>query len=199
MQVVDVGDARRLQQVLAHLGQVDAPGRGLEQDVDGLPEQLPGARQDQQRDDDRDERVGGDPSGELDDDRAGEHRHRAEQVAQHLQVGALEVEALVLAVAQQPQPEPVGHQADRGGDHHDRAADRLGVGEAPYGLDEDVAAQPEQQHRVDGGGEDLGPLVAERPARAGGLARDPDREQGEGDARAVGGHVTRVGEQGEAS
>ena len=56
----------------------------------------------------------------------------------------------------------------------------------------------EQEHRVDDGGEDLEPQVAEGAADARGTGGEPDRQQGEADPADVGEHVPRVGQEGKA-
>src|SRR5699024_6666582 len=67
------------------------------------------------------------------------------------------------------------------------------------GLVGDEAAQHEQHESVDGGGEDLGPLVAEGAPVGRGSGGDPDRDEGESDPEGVGDGMSGVGEQGQAS
>ena len=70
--------------------------------------------------------------------------------------------------------------------------------EAPDGLDEHENAMSEQEDRVHDRGEDLEAQVAIRALTVGGPTGEPDREQGESDARDVGEHVSSVGEEGQA-
>ncbi len=47
VEVVDVVDALSVEDVRPDIGEVDAPGRGLQQNVDRLTQQAPGPRQDE--------------------------------------------------------------------------------------------------------------------------------------------------------
>ncbi len=89
------------QDVRAHLRHVDVLGRRLQQDVQRLAQQLPGARDDHQADQQRGDRVGGLPAGGQDDRGRDQHGERAQRVRRHLQEGAAHVEALLLAAHQQ--------------------------------------------------------------------------------------------------
>src|SRR5690606_237059 len=79
VEVVDVGDARDLVDRLADLVQIDVRRDGLQEDVHGLPDELPTAEEDQPADGDGDERVGQHPAGQEDHDRGGDGPDRAEQ------------------------------------------------------------------------------------------------------------------------
>ena len=83
VQVVRADHARGVEDVLAHGDQVDPARCRLEQDVDGLAQERPGARQDHEGDRDGRHGVGLQPSRGQDDERRHDDGRGAEQVAQH--------------------------------------------------------------------------------------------------------------------
>jgi len=102
MEVMDVRDPRRLEDVPPNVRHVDALGRGLEEDVDRVPQQAPRARQDQQRDDDRGEDVEPGQAGRDDQHRRDDRGSRPGEIAEDLEVGTAHREAASLGIAQQP-------------------------------------------------------------------------------------------------
>ena len=64
-------------------------------------------------------------------------------------------------------------------------------------LDQNERAQPEQQHGVGDGGQDLGPQVAEGADVARGAGGEVHRQQRQPDARRVSGHMPGVGDEDE--
>ena len=81
---------------------MSTPGRGLEQHVEGVAQEVQGARQDQAPDDDGGDGVGRRPAGAEDDQRGDDDRDRSQRVGEHLQVGAADVERLRLPGAARP-------------------------------------------------------------------------------------------------
>ena len=71
--------------------------------------------------------------------------------------------------------------------------------EALPGLHEDVPGDPEEHEAVGHGGQDLDPVVAVRPFRAGGPLGELHGGQGEDEPGHVGEHVARVGQERQAS
>ena len=123
---------------------------------------------------------------------------RADGVGEHLEVGALDVQRLLGALAQERERDEVGHEAGDGDDEH-RAGEHVDrIAEAADRLDEDVDGDAEQQHRVGQGGEDLQAVQAERAVRAlVAAAGEVDGGEGHADADDVGEHVAGVRQQGE--
>jgi hypothetical protein len=117
-QVVHVDDPWRLEQVRAHLRQVDPLRRGLQQHVDGLAQQPHGARHDRCGDEHRHHRVGPGEAGEADHERRHHDRERPEQVGQHLEVGRADVEVVPAGTGEQGERDAVGRHADEGDDQH---------------------------------------------------------------------------------
>src|SRR5918912_1415914 len=72
----------------------EAAGGLFEQDVDGVAQELPGASQDEQADEDADQGVGVAPAGEDDDAGGSYGSQRAERVGEHVPQSALGIEAL---------------------------------------------------------------------------------------------------------
>ena len=91
-----------VEDVLTHGVEVDVLRRCLEEHVDRVSHQQPCARKDQQRHHDRADSVGPEPARGDDDDAAATAAMQGSQgVAEHLEVGALDVQARCGAVAQQ--------------------------------------------------------------------------------------------------
>ena len=198
VQVVDVGDTVRADQVLADHLDVDAGRRRLEQHAHAVAQQRPRARQDQHRDQQGGDRVGPvEAGGEHDqagDDRGGrpERRRRAPRGTRRACSATRPRRAASRAIETRLATRPTAAKTSI------CAASTLDrVEQSSYAGDGEVAADPEQHDRVDQGGEDLGAVVAERPARRGGQRGDVRRGERQHDRGGVGEHVARVGEQGQ--
>ena len=63
VEVVDIGYTRRVEDVAADIGHLDALWCGFEEDIDRVAQEAPCARQDQQRDQCRRQRIGASPTG----------------------------------------------------------------------------------------------------------------------------------------
>jgi len=173
--------------------------------IQGLTGQPPGAGNHPQPDRHTHGGVDPGPSGRPHDQGSHDHPDRADGVGQHLEVGALDVDRLLGAVAQEGEGHQVGHQAEHRRHQHRTAVDLRSIAEAADRLHHHVPGHPEQQHRVGQRGEDLQSVQAEGTARpSGSLARSvavgqPDGGQGHAQAGHVGHHVPGVGEQGQRS
>ncbi|CRD47371.1 exported hypothetical protein [Stenotrophomonas maltophilia] len=185
-------------QAVAHLGHVHALGHAFQQHVDRLAHQHPGARQHPQADQHRQDRIDRLPAGELDQHRTRNHRHRAEHVRPHFQVGALHVEALAAAGLQQAHRDQVDDQAGRGDHQHAGGGDLLRLAEAPDGFPEDVAGNHEQHRAVDHRAQRFQARIAVGAARVRRATAQPHRDQRDHQGQRVGGHVCRVGQQRQA-
>jgi predicted alpha-1,6-mannanase (GH76 family) len=195
VQVVHVADAGQAGHVAPDLAQVDAAGARLEQHVDGLPQQLPGAGQDQQADGERGDRVHPGEPGGRDHHPGHDHRGGPERVRGDLEEGAADIQALRLPPPQQQQRHGVGAQRDHA-EHDEQPGAHLGGRyQPPDRLDQDERRHPEQQHGVGHRGQDLGPGVAEGAPRGGRPGGHVRGQQGQAEAGRVGGHVRRVGDQ----
>ena len=116
----------------------------------------------------------------------------AERVREHLEVRALEVEALLRAGAQQEERDQVDGQPDAADDEDGQRRDLGRVADAAERFDEHPAGDAEQQHRVGERGEDLEPVQAERALRMFTRGRRGlDRGERHAQAERVGCHVTR--------
>ena len=195
VQVVHVDDAGHATEVLAHVLEIQVRRRRLEQHVDRLAQQPPRPRQDQDGDQQRGERVRAQEAGGHDDQCGDDDEHRAEQVAEHLEVGAPHVQRLLAPVHQQQQRDGVGDQADGGEPEHRAGLHLRRVDEPQHTDDCEPAAHPEEHQRVDESSEDLGAVQPEGPPRRRRHRRDVRRRQRDPDRGRVGDHVTRVGEQ----
>ena len=98
MHVMDVRHALGMRSEIGGDGiPVDMRRRRLEQDQPGFAHQPPGADDKQSRDQDREQRIGRQPAGREDDERRDDRRDRAEQIAEHMQDRAAEIERLAVA------------------------------------------------------------------------------------------------------
>jgi hypothetical protein len=125
---------------------------------------------------------------------------RADQVAEHLEVGAAHADR-VAAAAEHEQRGHVGAESDDGHDEHGGAED-VGVG----GVDQPVCPlhrhehrDDAEQHAVDQRTENLRALVAEGLPVGRRTGGDEDRHERHHEAQQVGEHVPGVGEQRERS
>ena len=199
VQVVDTQDAGDLEHRRLDPAQLEVSGRPFEQDVDGLAEEPPRARDDEERDGRAHQRIDGGPARERHRGGGEEHAARGERVAQHFQIGGSDVETGRGATVEQPRRDQVDAEARRGDGHH-RPAEHLGRRQhALVGLDQDHEGHGQEQQRVDDGGQDLDAVVAERLLGRGRPGGNPDGEQRQADARHVGEHVAGVGGEGQAA
>ena len=149
------------------------------------------------------------PSEQLQRDRGEHHTDRSDRVGEHFEVGALHVERLLGALAEQEEGDQVHDESDRGDDEH-RDAQHLGLVEQPSRrLHHHVDGDREEQERVDERGEDLESVQPERvlagwlpvangtvdAARAVVPTGELDRGQGHPEADDVGQHVPGVRQQ----
>ena len=133
VQVVHVDHPVDRDDVTAHVVEIGAGRRRLQQDRGRLAEQAPGPRHDQCRHEQRRDRVGDLLSGRDDHESGENNRGGAEQVAQDLEVGTAHVQALSLRRVQPPGRDRVRCQSDQGDDQHQAALDLGRVGEPAQG------------------------------------------------------------------
>ncbi len=94
VEVVDVADAGRVEDVAADMVEVDTTRRRFQEDVQAVTQQCDGPGDDEDGDDQGGKRVRLVPAGEQDDDAGHEDRDRPEEVAKHFEVCAADREAL---------------------------------------------------------------------------------------------------------
>ena len=185
MQVVNLVHAGVRGHRHADLLGVESLGCGFEQHVDCLLQDRPRAGGDQQRDQDRHDRIDRLPAGEDDHEGGDDHADRAGQVAEHVAERCAYVEAFAARTDQDPGGEQMLTTSPSDRDHqHAEAEDLDRVLEPPDRLDDHPDRDDHEQHAVDQCGEDLGPLEAEgslRRRRSGGerdrAARARNREK----------------------
>ena len=98
---------------------------------------------------------------------------------------------------QDPQADQVDREAADRHQQHRQAGDRVRLGEARPGLVEDDQPDPEQEHGVGDGGQDLGAVEPERLAQGGRTGGDPQRPERHPQPDDVRQHVAGIGEQGQ--
>ncbi len=199
VQVVHLDDPRHLGQTTTEPAGIHAPRGSLEQDVHGVAQDRPGAREDQERDRHAGKRVGVAPAREQDDDGGNEDSGRADCVGEHVSERRAHVQGVVPSAVEDCRSREVdgeagdGHEGNPAGQHLGR------VGEPAPRLDEDPDGKSKEDEAVDERCEDLGALVAEAPLRRARPACEPDRQEGHSEGEVVREHVRRVREEREAS
>ena len=164
--------------------------------MDALPQQRPRARDDERADGERGDRVGTLEAGGRDQDAADDDGDRGEQVGHRLQERAAHVQTVLRGASQQPHADRAAGGGDEAQRDRGRAVVPCGRREQPPDrLERDVPADAEQDQRVDDGGEDLEPLVAEGAAGRRRPLRHRHREQRERDPADVREQMPRVRQQ----
>jgi hypothetical protein len=171
----------------------------LEQDIGALPHQPPGSYENEQRQDDRDDRVCRRPAGGGNDRGRGERADRPQSIAQHMEVGAPDIEAAIPDAVQDSKTDQVDQQAAGGHHQEEVRPDRLRVLDPLNCLDHHPARDAEKRGSVDQGREDLPTLIAVGLAMAGRTQCDPGAQEGQPECAGVGQHVARVGQQRQGS
>ena len=152
-------------------------GDALEQDVGALPDQPPGAGEDEEGEEHGDERVGHGPAGERDDRGRRQGADRAERVAQDVQIGAAGVEAALPRAVQHGQAHEVDDQPGGGDGEEEPGPNRLRVLDPLHRLDHHPPGDAEQRRPVHQGGQDLPAQVAVGLGVVGRTLGDPGGEQ----------------------
>ncbi len=94
MEVVNVADAGRVEDVATDMVEVDTSRRRFQEDVEAVTQQRDGPGDDEDGDHQRGERVRLVPAGQQHDEAGHEHRDGPEEVAKHFEVCAADREAL---------------------------------------------------------------------------------------------------------
>ena len=193
MEIVHVDDPGHAGEVGLQAADVETGRRGLDQDAHGARRETPGAGHDPDADRDGDDGVDRLPVRHGDDDTGDDDAERRHRVGEHVDVGALDVQALAGAAAQQRDRDDVHEQAQDGHHEHRPRLDRRLRIEAQHRLHEDVPGDHEEEDGVGERGEDLEPVQPERarPVAAGAVG-EADRRQRHADADGVGEQVGGV-------
>src|SRR5579883_2674587 len=126
VQIVDVDDAGDLANGARDIGELQAFGQALEEDVDGIPEDVPGRPNNRGADQKRQDGVDREPAGEIDHNGAGDNADAACRVAQHVDPGGSQIQIGAVAI-QAPGDGQIQNQADGGHPNHDAFRNRLGM------------------------------------------------------------------------
>ena len=178
----------------ADLPRVHSLGRPFQQHADGLAQHAGRARDDEQADQDRHDRVGVGPAGREHDEPRNDDARRRREVRQNVQHRRADVQAGAGAVEHARRDEVHDEPGDAGGEHpaaHDAGRIRQAADPRP----DDPRAEDDEHERVDQGGQHLGAPPAEAPLRRRRAVREPGGEEGETERKRVREHVRRVGEK----
>ena len=158
---------------------------------------LPAAPDDDEGDEHREQRIDRRPIGEEDHGAGDQRRHRAEQIAEHVNGRAPDIEVLAVGAVQQREGGDIHEQAEDRHHHHDAAGDRLRRRQPLIGLVNDPRGDDEEREAVDEGDQHLEAVeaVGAYPVRR--TPRQTEAEPGERQRGEVGEHVACVGEEGE--
>ncbi len=167
VEVVDTEDAGDLLDGGADLGDLEALGGALEEDVEGLADDAGAGPEDEAGDDEGEDGVDPGEAGEEDASASGDDGGGGEGVAEHVEEDGTDVD--VAGEAPEESGDGSVHEdAEGGNDHHDVGLDGDGRVQASDGGDGDPAGEDDEGEGVDEGGEDAGALVAEGLAVVGG-------------------------------
>src|SRR5256884_4668933 len=197
VEVVHRGHAGDGRDPVVDVREGDVRGRRREQPVGPLLYEPPGAAQDQQGDQYRDDWVGLHPPSGQDDHAREQGADRAEQVAHDVEVGAALVERVVVAAMQDRGPKGVGRQSYSCDDQEQQSVHTWRGWEPAASLEADTERDPDQGRPVHERRQDLQPQQSERPLRRHRplcQCRHDERQTQRGH---VGQHVARVGKQGQ--
>src|SRR5436189_51631 len=197
VEVVHRGHAGDGRDPVVDVREGDVRGRRLEQHVRALFYQPPGAAQDQQGDQYRDDWVGLHPPSGQDDHAREQGADRAEQVAHDVEVRAALVERVVVAAMQDRRPKGVGRQSYACDDQEQRPVHLCGGLEPAVGLEPDTERDHDQGRPVHERRQDLQPQQSERPLRRHRPLCQCRHDERQAQRGHVGQHVARVGQQGQ--
>ena len=157
MQIVHISHAWRAAHRLRHVGQMEAFGHALYQNMQRGFGHAPRAGNDDQPDQHTHDRVGQRPAGAPDDDSRDDHAHRRHGIAHHMQKRALDVQifrfvllmlVIVIGAPQHKRNNQVHDQTDRGDDEQLDALDRLRRLQATVGFDKNADGNARQRDAV---------------------------------------------------
>ena len=195
VEVVDAGDPRNRQHVLAHLRQLDPVGGPLHEDRDGLAQQPQRPRRHEGGDEQGGDGVGAAPPRRQGAGCGGDHRDRAQGVVGDLQERGAHIEGGAPPSHEDEQGSAVGDQADGADDQHGDGLDGPGRYEAPHRLPRDDGADDRQHPRLQGGRQHLRARPPPRVAVVAGPGHQVGRDQGDHQPGGVHRHMARVRRQ----
>lgn len=140
VEVVHLLHAGNFFQVGADRDGVEVGGSSFHQDHDGLADDFPRTPDDPEREEERDEGVDRVPSGEPKNETAEDDADAAEEIADDVQVGGADIQAMGLVCVERAHHEQIRCETDRGDDKDDGALDGLRMGEATEGFVDQHAA-----------------------------------------------------------
>src|SRR6266567_3544185 len=196
MQIVHRVDAQNRVHRRFYFRDVEMARRGFEQHIDDTSQQPDSAGNHEHADHRGDDRVGGGPASGQDDDR-GEHRaERSEQVAEHLEEGGADVQALFGTCVQQRHADERDDQtAACHQEHWQRLDFDARRGEALQSSQDDPAHHDDQRQSVDQRGQDLRSIEAVGLAGGGGSAREANGGYRHAQSEDVAQQVAAIGQE----
>ncbi|MPN10070.1 hypothetical protein SDC9_157363 [bioreactor metagenome] len=178
------------------LSRFDARGSALREHAQYLKTEHHGSHRDECGDTQRDDGIPPGAAGDRNKHGGRDDTDRTKGVSEHLQVGALNVQALGRSPAQQQHADNVDDKSEDADGQHDSGGRLDSAAEAADRFDRDEDRHPEHDEHGKAGREDLNPVVAEGAASA--LVtqrRQMQRQKCGAQCRHVGGHVARIAEQ----
>ena len=188
VEIVNLDDIRIGSHGLADPADVDVARRGFHQDVEGLLQQSPRARRDEERDQDADQGVDRVPPGPEHDHAGDHHAKRAERVARRVAEDTFQVDVRPSAGRENQRRGKVAGETQQPEDEDSGTRDIAWIRQSRDRLDEYQESDDDQRDAVDQRSHHLASLEAERPRRR----RSNEREAGNHEADR---HRTNVGEQ----
>ena len=190
LHALDVGG-----EVVAHGLHVELARGGLEQDMAGVADQHPRAAQDQQRHHHRQQRVDRRPARRQDHDRRDDGGNRAQQIADHVQQRALDIEVVAVGAVQGGKGRDVDDDAEHRHHQHRPAEHGDGLAQAMDRLDHDGDGDEEQREPVGVGGEHVHAVEAVGAGPVVRALRHAEGDPGKREGGRVGQHVAGIRDQ----
>src|SRR5262249_6078577 len=156
VEVVNVEHAVDLPGGVGDVGEFHPARQALQQDVEGLADDIGGGVDDQKRDRDGEDRVDLLPAGGADHERADDDGDGAERVAEHVDEGAAHVEVVAARRAQGEHDGGVEDQTQPRYHDHDAFVYRLGRAQPEHRLIKDPDGEGAKRQGVDESGEHAG-------------------------------------------
>ena len=154
-----------------------------------------GLRQDQDRDEDRDDRVGQSPAGRQHDECSDQRADRSQEIAQDVEIGAAGVEVVFPMAVQKAESDGVDQKPQKRHQQKQSTLDRSGILHPVYRLDHDHSRDDEQHRPIHQGREDFESQVAVGLGVIGGTARHAGGEEAQAQRPDIGQHVPGIRQQ----
>ncbi len=160
-----------------------------------LTRDVPRRTHDQQRRQQRQNRVSALPAQRDNEDSRHDGRYRPQQVTQYVQPSTAQIKVMLITAVQQLGRNHIDDEPRNGNSQHGNARNRSRVTQSPYRLNHDPQRQHEQDDAIHEGGQHLPALIAIATQIIWCLARQRDRNQRKSQRQHIAQHMNTVSNQ----